>query len=169
MRFVVDTNVAIVANGASRAKSNDGVLEKVPSVLCRIAAVEFLVELLRDHKILLDSGGEIQSEYRRYLSPVGQPGVGDRFYLEVLNSHPDRIERMDIPLAPNGEFVDLPIEVQASAFDRSDRKFAALAKKSDEIVVNSTDSDWLEHFGLLTDKGIKVRFLCGENADTWFD
>ena len=84
-RYVVDTNVPIVANG--RPNPDDS---GVPSNACRIAAIEFLVDTLESGKVLLDQAGEIQAEYRRYLNPRGQPGVGDRFYLEVLNSAPKK-------------------------------------------------------------------------------
>ena len=56
--------------------------------MCRLAAVEFLQEVLVRGCVVLDLAGEIEAEYHRYLSPRGQPGVGDRFYLEVLNSAP---------------------------------------------------------------------------------
>ncbi|MGO9431005.1 hypothetical protein [Rhodoblastus sp.] len=78
---------------------------------------------------MLDQAGEIQAEYRRYLNPRGQPGVGDRFYLEVLNSAPKRIERVELPKRDDGEFLDLPQALIDVNFDPSDRKFAALAKR----------------------------------------
>jgi hypothetical protein len=62
--------------------------ERDPSPMCRLAAVEFLQEVLARGWVVLDLAGEIEAEYRRYPSPRGQPGVGDRFYLEVLNSAP---------------------------------------------------------------------------------
>ena len=58
--------------------------------------------------VVLDLAGDIEGEYHRYLSPRGQPGVGDRFYLEVLNSAPGRIERVDLPKNEVGEFEDFP-------------------------------------------------------------
>ena len=103
MRFVVDTNVAVVANGVPT--SQDGANGRAPSIACRTASIEFLQSLLRNHKILLDNKGQIQNEYRRHLKPNGQPGTGDRFYLEVLNSHPDRVERVELPVGANGQYV----------------------------------------------------------------
>ena len=91
-RFVVDTNVPIVANG--RGDPPDS---RSPSVSCQASAVQFLVEVLESGKVLLDVDGEIQKEYRTYLNPSGQPGVGDRFYLEVLRSSPSRVERHELP------------------------------------------------------------------------
>jgi hypothetical protein len=163
-RFTVDTNVPIVANGIRNPNSQ----ANNPSLDCRLAAVEFLQDLLRNGCVVLDLAGEIQAEYRGYLSPRGQPGVGDRFYLEVLNSAPGRIERVDLPRNANGEFEDFPDTAELSAFDLSDRKFAALARRERIPVANATDSDWLNHHAALEANGISVRLLCGSDRRGWF-
>ncbi|MGA8169228.1 MAG: hypothetical protein WB816_00085 [Methylocystis sp.] len=162
-RYVVDTNVPIVANG--RPNPNDS---GVPSITCRVAAIEFLVNTLESGKILLDLAGEIQAEYRRYLNPRGQPGVGDRFYLEVLNSAPKRIERVELPKRDDGQYVDLPQALIDVNFDPSDRKFAALANREKSPVINATDSDWLNHRDVLESSGVRVKFLCGRRKSEWF-
>lgn len=163
-RWVVDTNVPIVANGPRDANDRHR-----PAVDCRIAAVTFLREVLNSGTVLVDLAGDIQAEYRKHLRPSGQPGVGDRFYLEVLRSAPRRICRIDLPRRPDGEYLDLPEALIASDFDPSDRKFAALAKRAHAPVVNATDSDWLEHIAILNESGIKVRFVCGCDRQKWFD
>lgn len=163
-RFVVDTNVPIVANGRLDPQSR-----QIPTVDCRTAAITFLVKVIESGRILLDVAGEIQAEYHRHLSPRGQPGVGDRFYLAVLQSAPKHIERIDLPKREDGEYADLPQEVIASSFDPSDRKFAALAKKEQAPVVNAVDTDWLEHRVTLAANDIAVEFVCGCDSSTWFD
>jgi hypothetical protein len=55
-RWVVDTNVPVVANGGSDKAGNF----TAPSVSCRVAAVTFLQSLLKSGVILLDIDGEIQ-------------------------------------------------------------------------------------------------------------
>jgi hypothetical protein len=112
--------------------------------------------------------GAIQAEYRTYLNASGQPGVGDRFYQEVLNSAPTRIDRVDLPTRGDGEFSDLPQPLIDANFDRSDRKFAALAKREQAPVVNAIDSDWLDHRVLLENNGINVKFVCGCDKMSWF-
>lgn len=57
MQYAVDTNVPIVANG----RSDNG--EHLPSIACRLAAIEFLESLLTGGVVLLDLEGEIQAEY----------------------------------------------------------------------------------------------------------
>ncbi|GIL02810.1 MAG: hypothetical protein BroJett030_27090 [Alphaproteobacteria bacterium] len=162
-RYVVDTNVPIVANGVAGPDH-----ARLPSISCRIRAVDFLRRLLGAGTILLDLEGLIQQEYRRHLSPRGQPGVGDRFYREVLNSAPNRVQRVHLPRRPDGEYVDLPQSLIDKDFDPSDRKFAALARREKVPVVNATDSDWLDHARTLADEGILVENLCGSNREHWF-
>lgn len=160
-RYVVDTNVPIVANGRP---TDDG----VPSIDCRIAAVSFLQAVLETGKIIVDLAGAVQVEYRRYLNADGQPGVGDRFYQEVLHSAPRLIERVELPIREDGEYADLPQPVIDVNFDPSDRKFAALAKREGAPVANAVDSDWLKHRELLASNGIDVQFICGCEASNWF-
>ena len=162
-QFVVDTNVPIVANGRPDPKGS-----KQPSVWARLSAIDFLEHVLGKGRILLDSEGAIQAEYHRHLNPNGQPGVGDRFYLEVLQSAPRRIERFPLPKRSDGEYVDLPQEIMDVGFDPSDRKFAALARQQAAPVANATDSDWMHHRALLRQFGITVHFVCGVDPLIWW-
>lgn len=162
-RCVVDTNVPIVANG--RADAND---PRPPSIECRESAVTFLRKLVTNGTILLDTAGDVLTEYRRYLDPRGQPGVGDRFYLTVLMSHPARVERVELPRRDDGEYADLPQPIIDAGFDPSDRKFAALGIKGGAPVFNATDSDWIEHGYVLAVEGVELVHLCGCDPDAWF-
>lgn len=157
VNYVIDTNVAIVANGK----------EADVSVDCRLAAVELLVKAYENGKIFLDAAGEIQTEYGRYLAPKGAPGVGDRFYLEILNSHPDRVVRVDVPKRADGQHEDLPQPIIDAGFDPSDRVFAAVAKKARARVFNAVNTDWLHHRVVIEANGIPVTFLCGCDPDLW--
>jgi hypothetical protein len=163
-RYAVDTNVPIVANGRPDP-SNGG---RSASVDCQIAAIEFLQSVIENGSVLLDAAGDIQKEYRRHLNPKGQPGVGDRFFLTILNSAPHLVARTELPKRDDGEYAHLPQALIDAKFDPSDRKFAALAAKEHVPVVNATDSDWLEHGPLLQALGIKVQFLCGCDVTRWF-
>jgi hypothetical protein len=153
-----------VANGRSEPGH-----PRPPSISCRIAAVRFLEAVLRSGTVLIDLAGEIQAEYRTYLNAKGQPGVGDRFYQEVINSAPNKIERIDLVKDANGEYIDLPRQLILAKFDPSDRKFAALAKRGKAQVANATDSDWLIHLLILKQNGIVVNFICGCSEESWFD
>jgi hypothetical protein len=161
---VVDTNVPIVANG--RPDPSRG--GQAPSFACRLAAIDFLEETLATRRVLLDIAGEIQAEYRRYLSPTGQPGVGDRFYLQILMSVPARVERLDLPRDTAGAYEHFPDDPALQRFDPSDRKFAAMARRAEAPVANATDTDWLYHYTALAANGITVRFVCGCDSPEWF-
>ncbi len=156
-RYVIDTNVPIVANGQDTAIH----------IECRIAAIKFLQLALKSGTIFLDHGGEIQEEYRRYLNPKGQPGVGDWFYLEVLNSNPEKVERVQVNKRADGEYEDLPQPIIDSGFDPGDRKFAAVAMKAAASVYNAVDSDWLEKRVVIEENGIAIVFLCGCDPMKW--
>lgn len=164
IRCVVDTNVAIVANGQS-----DEPDARRPTIPCRLASIRLLSDLVKNGRVLLDLEGEIQSEYRRHLRPSGAPGVGDRFYQEVLRSSPELVERVPLQRRPDGEYFDIPQAIIDSGFDPSDRKFVALAYKENSPVFISTDSDYVEHSGVLTQSGVQVRYLCGCEPSSWFD
>jgi hypothetical protein len=162
-RAVVDTNVPIVANGRT-----DGDRSGIPSTACRLASIDFLDSLLKSGRVLLDLSGEIQAEYGRHLKPAGQPGVGDRFYQAVLNSAPQRVERINLPKAADGTFADYPVDVELATFDPSDRKFVALSRRAKAPVAVATDSDWVESKAALARNGVKIAFLCGCDTKAWF-
>lgn len=163
-RCVVDTNVAIVANG--RPDQTD---PRPPSISCRIATVTFLKSVSEQGTVLLDEEGAIQDEYRRHLNPRGQPGTGDRFYQIVLHSSPRLVERVNLPKRADGEYEHLPQSLIDAGFDPSDRKFAALAFKEGVPLYNAIDSDWIEHATTLQAEGIQVRNLCGCDVNRWFE
>jgi hypothetical protein len=165
MRCTVDTNVPIVANGRPDPTEQS----RRPSIDCRLKAVARLTELRAHGTILLDMAGEIQKEYRRYLSPSGQPGVGDLFYREIINSAPGRVERVDLPQLPSGEYQDFPTDPALARFDPSDRKFAALSRRERAPVVTATDSDWIDHRSALEANGVQIEFVCGCDRKRWFE
>lgn len=157
-RRVVDTNVAIVANGSATNASP----------LCQLATLEALRDVLQNGRIIVDAAGDMLAEYRRLLSPSGQPGVGDRFLFEVLVNYGERVERVDLEKRPDGTFVDFPDDERLATFDNDDRKFAAASRKCQVPVMNATDTDWLNHREVLAENGIDVEFLCGVNRGLWF-
>lgn len=156
-RRVVDTNVAVVANGR----------DTTAGPRCRRAAVEALGYLLQEGRIVVDRGGEILDEYRRYCSPKGEPGVGDRFFREVLMNYAERIERIELPKHADGSYVDFPTDPELHRFDASDRKFVAACRRSGAAVMNATDSDWLHHRSALIRNKVEIDFVCGDNSGAW--
>lgn len=157
MRYIVDTNVAIVANGQKTNASPE----------CRLSAIDFLERMITKGRIVLDIDGDIQAEYQKSLS-AGQPGVGHRFFQSMLTTASSRIERFELKKNRDGSYSDFPSSGSLKNFDMSDRKFAALAVVSKAPVANAVDTDWLLHKNDLSKAGVKVEFLCSEASKRWF-
>ena len=51
-----------------------------------------------------------------------------------------------------------------NSFDRSDRKFLAVAVVAKAVVLNATDSDWVEHEELMQSLEVQVDQLCPQHA-----
>ncbi len=154
--FVVDVNVAIVANG--RAEQADGA--------CVSACLDVLEEIYKSGIVVLDDGMRILTKYMDHLSMAGQPGAGDFFMKWVWENQAvvSRCERVHLE-CKNGDsdnFVLFPQDLDLCDFDKSDRKYvaAALASRRNPEVLNAVDTDWWKHKDALARNGIKCRFLC---------
>lgn len=137
MNIVVDTNVAIVANGR----------DTHASLACQYACTEFLEGLVSPRKrnhIILDEQGLIFTEYSDHLNHKGQPGVGDVFfkYLHDNMYLGKKIRLVSItPIADEKRgFNELPHNL----VDKNDRKFLASAVTANAKIVNAVDTDWHE-------------------------
>lgn len=152
--FVVDTNVAVVANGR----------QTHADLRCQKLCVEKLRSVVADEVIAIDDKGEIFQEYKRHLNFSGMPGVGDMLFKHVFDYQyrGDRVRRTPIThSADDGRgFEELP----ENTLDPADRKFLAVAVVADAVVLNATDSDWVEHKVLTETLGVQVEQLCPENA-----
>lgn len=155
MHFLIDTNVAVVAN----QKSNVG-------PRCQGAAVARLEQLKAREILVLDDAFYILNEYDRNLNSLGKPGLGDIFYLWVLrNRHnPKHCEQITLALDDDGSFTAFPTAPELAKFDPSDRKFvaAALTHGARPPVVNASDTDWYEHREALNAHGVEIEFTCPE-------
>lgn len=154
--FVVDVNVPIVANGRSPQADDD----------CIVACVDKLDEVQASGVVVLDDGMRILREYMRNLSMSGQPGLGDFFMRWVWENQAvvARCER--VSLTPRSDdqddFVEFPDDSALNGFDRSDRKYVAVALSSqlNPEVLNAVDPDWWEYRLPLEATGVRVSFLC---------
>jgi len=74
----------------------------------------------------------------------------------------DRCERVPITRHEERGFVEYPDDVALATFDRSDRKFVAVALKSelDPTILNAVDADWSEHQDAFQACGVVVKELC---------
>ena len=154
MAFVVDTNVAVVANG--RRTHAD--------LQCQAFCVEKLKSVVADEVVAIDDEGAILQEYKSRLNFSGRPSVGDMFFKHVFNYQyrSDRVRR--IAITPSADerrgFQELP----ENSLDRSDRKFLAVAFVASAVILNATDSDWVEQNALTEALGVEVVQLCPQYA-----
>ena len=151
--FVVDANVAIVANRASPQADTT----------CEIACIQALREV-KENMITIDDGDRILNEYRSHLSMSGQPGVGDEFMQWLFQNQYTKsvCERVVIHEHPVRVFEEFPDDPALMAFDRADRKYVAVAIASENSprILNAVDSDWRDFEHELSMHGISVSELC---------
>jgi hypothetical protein len=157
---LVDTNVAVVANGR---KTHAG-------VDCTLKCIIRLERVMRKEVLLLDDKMRILAEYRRNLSPSGQPGPGDAFMKWVWNNQANTRHCRQIPIRhrkDTEDFIEYPQDKELAGFDRSDRKFVAvaLASKLDPPIINAVDTDWWDYQEPLRKHGVSIEFLCPEIMD----
>ena len=150
--FVVDTNVAIAANGR----------DTHADMQCQLACIEKLEDVVARGIVALDDDGLILNEYGNHLRYSGMPGMGDVFFKHVFNFQyqEERVQR--IPVTPVDDERRGYDELPVNNFDRSDRKFLAVAVAANAVVLNATDSDWSEHEGLMDQ--LEVEQLCPQHA-----
>lgn len=150
---VVDSNVAVVANGRDTHANED----------CQLTCISELEHVVRQRRVAIDTGDFIFAEYRNHLHFSGRPGTGDMFFKFLFDNryNPKRVFRVTIN--PSGEdrgFAELP----PNRLDPSDRKFLAVAAVAQAPILNATDSDWKENSDLLDRLDVDVVQLCPEFA-----
>ena len=153
---VIDTNVAVVANGeADQAGPR-----------CRLNCIAKLSEIRDECRVLLDNSNLIFEEYRNILSFSGQPGLGDAFFKWLFDNqaNPEHCRRVIVNHHPSRVFEEFPDDPSLSRFDQDDRKFVAvaLASGTDPKVLNASDTDWWDYRQHLRRHGVEVDFLCPE-------
>jgi hypothetical protein len=155
MIVVVDTNVPVVANSRSGQASPD----------CVLVCLQRLVRITRTGRVALDDQWRIIREYQANLRSSGQPGVGDAFLKWILDNraNPERCELVKItPIDNEKSFQEFPSDPALRHFDRSDRKFVAvaLAHSQRPPILQAIDSKWWAFRAPLRRNGVNVEFLC---------
>ncbi len=157
MTVIVDTNVAVVANGESGQASGE----------CEETCINRLEEITTGEvKLALDDQRRIIEEYRGNLSPHGQPGAGDAFLKWVEMNWTNSKWCSLVSITPvNGlenEFHEFPNDSALVAFDPDDRKFIAVAIAHPEKppILQAVDSQWLSFRDALRRNRVMVEFLC---------
>jgi len=159
---VVDTNVLLVASEQANQAN----------AACIRRCVETLLSIRRQGCISIDNQYRIIKEYMKKNSPTGEPGSGDEFLLWALTNwkNPEFCELVEITSRTDSDddFHEFPDVPELANFDRSDRKFVAvaLASKHHPPILNATDSDWWNHREALERHGVVIEFVCPEQFRT---
>ena len=139
--IVVDTNVAVVANGKAKQASPQ----------CVHACIAGLRHVRDECRLLVDDKYLVFDEYQAHLSRAGQPGPGDAFFkwlwFNQANTECCRMITVTAYVDDDCRFDEFPDDPSLSKFDRSDRKFVAiaLASATEPKVLNACDTDWWRH------------------------
>lgn len=155
-QVVLDTNVAVVANG--------GTWTRVPE--CVRACVKRLEVVQCSEIVLLDDGHRILGEYARNLSFSGEPGAGDAFFKWLWDRQGAREYSLRVSVTPHDGrgFAEFPDAADLSGFDDDDRKFVAvaIAAGTNPRIVSATDRGWRKYREALDREGVGVELLCPE-------
>jgi hypothetical protein len=162
MLRVIDTNVAVAANGRDAEHVSKD---------CQAKCARRLSWLRESGVIVLDDGWRIIGEYLRHLRSTGQPGPGDEFLRWVLRNQANPARCRTATISPRGDdaedYEEFPDDAGLTAFDPSDRKFVAVsvACYPDEApICVASDRGWWRHREALARHGVVVEFLCPDSA-----
>ena len=155
MDVVLDTNVAMVANGDNEKASQECV-RTCTDKLRRIQNGEYI--------LLMDNKSRIFQEYKKNLIPEGREGPGTEFLIWFLRNQANERHCRRVTVTPHDEreFEEFPDDPDLASFHRDDRKFVAvaLASNSGPRVLNASDKDWRDYREPLRKHGVEVEFLC---------
>ena len=159
MALIVDTNVAIVANGQSPQASSS----------CVDTCINRLEGIVRgEEKLVLDNGWIILGEYLRNLRSSGEPGAGDSFLRWILMNKDERCDLVAITPVNDSEneFEEFPDDPALERFDPDDRKFIAVALAHPERppILQAVDSKWLNFRDAFHRNGVTVEFICEDDV-----
>lgn len=158
MRCVVDTNVATTANGANSSAP----------ITCVAASAKALQSVMNSGHVFVDDSGLIVSEYRSNLEAKGEPGPGDAFLKWILTHEWGGVQVTRVAITPkphdNEDFNELTVPPKGVVYDRSDKKFLAVAAAHSEKppILQSFDSKWWGWQEALKQDGVRIFFVCAD-------
>ncbi len=159
---VIDTNVILVANQAHVDASPECVME----------CVKRLQDLMHAGSIAVDDAYRIVNEYQSKTNPKKGKGVGDVFLKWVFThlADPHRVHLVAIKENAVDRFQEFPVPGLEMKFDRSDRKFVAVANAHVPKlpIWQAVDCKWLDWWPQLLEAGVTVEFLCGADAQRFY-
>lgn len=163
MTVVVDTNVILIAN-----RQHEGVSDR-----CANACTNRLNALMRTGRIAIDDRYEILKEYQNRTQPRVGKRAGDVFVKWLLQnySNPRRCDQVKLVPDDARGFESFPEDDRLADFDRSDRKFVAVAARHESRppILQAADSKWVKWAPALQKHGVIVKFLCPTDIQKFHD
>ena len=158
IRAVIDTNVLRVA-----AKQHDDVSDE-----CVETCVKYLLMMHNDGVVFIDDAYKILGEYLKSPPLLKSNETGKKFLKWLLQnqSNPERVVQVAITETAIEWFAEFPDQALQARFDPPDRKFVAVAHAhpAKPPVWQAADCKWLDWWPALLAKGVRVEFLCPEDA-----
>lgn len=158
MKAVIDTNVLLVANHQHDDVSED----------CVIECVQRLHNMKSTGITVIDDSYRILGEYLHKTSLSPPKGPGDVFLKWLLRNagNPYHVEQVQITEIAHDCFAEFPDPALEQVFDAPDRKFAAVAHAhlDKPPIWQAADCKWLDWWSALQEKGVRVEFLCSDDA-----
>lgn len=161
MKAVIDTNVLLVANGQHDDVSTD----------CKIECIRRLQAMQKSGVTVIDDGYRILGEYQHKTSLNPPKGVGDVFLKWLLRqSGTKKVEQVALNERAPDLFDEFPDTALEPLFDAPDRKFAAVAHAHPDKpeIWQAADCKWLDWWPALRAKGVEVKFLCSNDACSFY-
>ena len=158
---VVDTNVLLVAEGRHEAASEE----------CVLSCVDRLRTIMASATVVVDDGYRVLNEYQNKLDSTRGKGVGTAFLKWLLNqANPSRVAYVTLTEVAENRFAEFPVAAPEADFDPSDRKFPAIsnAHAQKPPILQAVDCKWLRWWPDLAAAGIRVEFLCPDDARRFF-
>ena len=158
IKCLVDTNVPKTANLAKQPDQQSDVPDA-----CVLACIKAIKHVANKRGLIIDAGDEIFDEYRGQLSMTGQPGVGDGFMKWVHDNRWSLHASQRVSITKNNDSYDeFPTHEGLEHFDRSDRKFVAVANAHPDKppILQATDTKWWGWKDALAEVGVDVYFIC---------
>lgn len=150
---IADTNVVLVSVGAFEADGG------CPTLQLKTWCVDLVVRLMRGElELVIDASREIVEEY---FKKVPQFPLGQEF-IKWLSQNiwtGSTVRRVAIRKNKSG-YAEFPADPKLAEFDRSDRKFiaVAVADGGKSTICEATDGKWWKWAKALKSHGIRVAF-----------
>lgn len=160
--LIIDTNVPLKA---ADMHPNDA-LDR----LCSKKCLKFIKELMEsDDIVVLDTEREILKEYQKNINTNSQDNVASQFLMWLYRKiSTQNVELHKITKTGDNDYAEFPASQKLKGFDRSDRKFVALAVAHPHHpkIYNGADTDWWDYRDALEENGIHIVFLCEDYMKT---